>query len=645
MQSPHAVPSSCFRRVVEIGKIVLASILLSVLWCNYTNIKQTLAPVKSKQFLALNRIISFENISNQNSLSKTVSPSSKKVAFSNSCTWIPDITKKKTNAKVSIDCRLVFKSNGILTTASKMLFLGDSTVYRMFNSDSTSKCRCKSSISSGRCNLIKALGLTRATKWTAPSQNEGPLHFGRKHPFCTDCSGCNMKLCVGPLKTPSCIQQNYIPIEFARDVEMQTKKSATTQEMLTEYLSKSPPSDVCVVSTGVHDMAIPHLSDHSYVENVKWYLKLLQPHCTKILLVGQTGVSGDPKYPQTNKRIQQWDSMISSMIRQFAFVVYISVFEGSKDAKHLDNTHMHPSFYKSLKKMIVGYFGPEQLHKNKSHAKEQNGAFWKNGQFIFPMKGNPYYQKKTATLDTNYDCIRTKKISHMCEYFQQAKRTKQFQLNNFNWKSHWSKKRNSNPYAYNQNYKTCVVLGASTVSTLYDYAAYYEEADAVFVVNGVRPWMNFSSKVNVVETFDKHHYREDMTVKNYERGSTLFKPKNYSQFILTSWANIMGYKPKDKRIRIALPSGEGLIKKTTSVLGLPKIGYTSGIFVVLWLKSFCTTVKVIGFYGFNHYEFGSLMYNPLARKGGTKNTEKAGQLVAMNMLLRLNQLKQIEYIV
>ena len=565
-----------------------------------------------------------------------------------SCIW---------NNDVNTDCYSVFRENDVTTSASKILFLGDSTVFRLFMSDSSLKCPCKSIKSSGRCDLIESLSLKRAPKWISPVENEGPVHYGLNHPFCTDCSGCSMKICIGPRRSTNCIEQNYIPIEFAKDVEMQTTKSFTSQEMIAEYLSAQPALDVCIVSTGMHDMAISNMTDDSYVDNVKWYLTLLHPHCIKIIFIGQNAVKNDPKYPQWNSRIHKWDIMLASMIRKLDFVVYVSIFDVSKNVLHLDNTHLHPTFYMKLKKMLVGYLKPrkyEQDNFDKTN-ESQKQTEKNNEEFVFPMRGDPFYQKTLSTLDTNFDCIRRQKINHMCEFFRQSNRKKRFHLENVDWKSHWSSKKSKNAYAFNEKYNTCVVLGSSSFPAIYDYSKYYEESDAVFVINGLRPWMNISSNANLFETFDFDHYKQtsltehdhlqklSKTKKELHGHYRIFKPKNMSRLILTSWSNLENKIPNDRRIRLALPSGQGHIKSTVSLLGLHNIGYTSGIFNILWLKSLCNKVQVIGFYGFNTYEHGKINYNPSIEPNKVYS-EKGGQLQAMDILLRLNELKQIEFI-
>ena len=252
----------------------------------------------------------------------------------------------------------------------------------------------------------------------------------------------------------------------------------------------------------------------------------------------------DPKYPQWNARIKKWDILLSSMTRELGFVTYVSVFNASKNAVHVDNTHLHHTFYIKLKKMIVGYFKTKQMQNVEPGFKEQKrNASRKNWTLIYPMRGDPFYQKTLPTLDTNFDCIRTKKITHMCEYFRQATRMKRFHVKDINWKSHWASTRSKNIYAFKNRFSKCVVVGGSSFPTLYDYSQYYAEADAVFVINGLRPWFNFSSKVNakVYETFDEDHYNHDVRAKTLLRGGKRYKAIDPSRLALSSWKDLSRY--------------------------------------------------------------------------------------------------------
>jgi hypothetical protein len=83
----------------------------------------------------------------------------------------------------------------------------------------------------------------------------------------------------------------------------------------------------------------------------------------------------DPKYPQWNARIKKWDILLSSMTRELGFVTYVSVFNASKNAVHLDNTHLHHTFYIKLKKMIIGYFKPLSTHTPKQHTQGRSQKY------------------------------------------------------------------------------------------------------------------------------------------------------------------------------------------------------------------------------------------------------------------------------
>ena len=277
---------------------------------------------------------------------------------SNRCTWNPkmDSSKIPVHNTGSESCLTLFKY--ILTdTVSSVLFLGDSTMSRTFSSTSEYKCSCQSILQTSRCDLIEKFGMKRASKWNPPIlHKEGPLSFGKKHPFCTDCSGCPSSICVGANRTRKCIEESYISVEFAKDVEMQSDASNTTQETVALYLKKKPRTDLCIVAAGLHDMAIPGISDTQYGKNLKWYLNLLQPHCSRMIYIGQTSVMGDPRYKQTNPRIKAWNSITSALISNMNFTLFVDVYESSINGKHVDNTHMHAHYYRALKRMIFKYF-------------------------------------------------------------------------------------------------------------------------------------------------------------------------------------------------------------------------------------------------------------------------------------------------
>ena len=89
--------------------------------------------------------------------------------------------------------------------------------------------------SAGRCNFGQFLGVETVPEgdWVPPvSGKEGPVLHGLEHPGCTDCSGCDAWRSGEAV--PSV---DYLPSEYARDVEIQTNTTNTTQETLGVYLA------------------------------------------------------------------------------------------------------------------------------------------------------------------------------------------------------------------------------------------------------------------------------------------------------------------------------------------------------------------------------------------------------------------------
>ncbi|XP_063405662.1 uncharacterized protein LOC134689619 [Mytilus trossulus] len=182
---------------------------------------------------------------------------------------------------------------------------------RLFESIIKTKRSCKSvKRAPGRCNLVPYLGQTKRKKWTKPSKIEGPHMYGLNHSFFTDCYGCNSELF-------DCGKQyfEYISVEFARDVEIQTPTSYTTQGAISQYLQLNVYA-VCVVNSGIHDMALPHLTDQQYVKHVHFYVQQLVNSCQNVTWMSITAVRGDKGFPQNNRRIHLWNMLIKDMLRK-----------------------------------------------------------------------------------------------------------------------------------------------------------------------------------------------------------------------------------------------------------------------------------------------------------------------------------------
>ena len=166
-----------------------------------------------------------------------------------------------------------------------------------------------------RCGLCQYLEVKCKlyNKWRKPPSTDiGPIGYGLKHHFCTDCHGmCYFYLftsllpfaifpfhlllhSISPTKLTlmlllviGCgavkwsVQQGgvgeefmieFIPVEFAKDYIIQTRGLTTTQENVVAYLQASPP-DYIIFNTGLHD--IPYSTPEEYRANLIFYTKQL----------------------------------------------------------------------------------------------------------------------------------------------------------------------------------------------------------------------------------------------------------------------------------------------------------------------------------------------------------------------------------
>ena len=148
---------------------------------------------------------------------------------------------------------------------------------------------------------------------------------------------------------------DFITVEYARDVEMQSEMGNTTQETLSRYLQlRGKIYSLCVVNAGIHDNALRDLSTETYILNVKEYLELLFPICLHIIWIETNSVRGDKEWSQGNTKIQVWNKGVNSYIETHLHhkVSVVRVFERSKQARRRDNVHMHESWYLELAKTL-----------------------------------------------------------------------------------------------------------------------------------------------------------------------------------------------------------------------------------------------------------------------------------------------------
>ena len=218
-------------------------------------------------------------------------------------------------------------------SAARWIFLGDSTMSQLFQrfrggqkpvENPTRDCTQSKPVQTG-CELLDILGLQRpAGGWIKPTPSlEGPKSA---KPYCTDCGGCKPSLasgadCVGAAGS------SFLPVEFARDREHPTLEGGPTSQETVAYFLSRHPYDVCVVNSGVHDMALKGLTDDQYVANVQFYLRLLVDSngCRRIVWVQTSSVRGPDsqgndqhgnpyRYPQNNARLRMWNDLVSALL-------------------------------------------------------------------------------------------------------------------------------------------------------------------------------------------------------------------------------------------------------------------------------------------------------------------------------------------
>ena len=156
---------------------------------------------------------------------------------------------------------------------------------------------------------------------------------------------------------------SFYGVEFARDVELQSREYNTTQENVVLSLKKRIKMEkitghetVCILIVGLHDMALLTLTDLKFYENIMWYFSLLDPVCAHFVWVHSTLLRDDKIEPfcpnQTNPRIRKWNRVVSQMLSkspQFqSKTTIVDVEEASKNFPHNDRVHLKYLWYKAL---------------------------------------------------------------------------------------------------------------------------------------------------------------------------------------------------------------------------------------------------------------------------------------------------------
>lgn len=257
----------------------------------------------------------------------------------------------KSDVKTPIKTRQTFKlSISDMKAIDSIVFIGDSNMYRQTLAYAALHHKNCVSLTS-RCNFRQIYPEFYADKtpnytWVKPRIGvEGPTENGLVHPGCADCGGCTALTC-GKLQ-----QVRYFPVEFARDVMLQSKNNKNSQEVFAKHIAKHPAS-ICVLNVGLHDQSIPKIMAVQYAQNVFDFIKQLHG-CHYLIWQQITAVRGDPNQPQTNARIERWNAVIEShpgILAKLSNILY--VYNMSRQHIHQDNVHFHEKYYNSVAKTL-----------------------------------------------------------------------------------------------------------------------------------------------------------------------------------------------------------------------------------------------------------------------------------------------------
>ena len=187
-----------------------------------------------------------------------------------------------------------------------------------------------------------------------PELGEGPIGIGKDRPFCMDCTNCwNVKIDSSPSNG---FFVEYLVVEYARDVSLQSRVTRTTQETTVFYLGrKNIAPSVCVASAGLNDAAInPPISDELYLQNLDKYLGLLQRTCDYVIWISLHAVVESEEVVQDNCRLHQWRnaSMVLLAKRDYDNVYIIDIWDKSFNTDFYDPTTLGQKFYASFARLF-----------------------------------------------------------------------------------------------------------------------------------------------------------------------------------------------------------------------------------------------------------------------------------------------------
>ena len=278
---------------------------------------------------------------------------------------------------------------------SQIMFLGDSQMYMLFDTvlRSLSLSNCTNVKSNGRCGILgDYMGIQELSheQWRPPNftQLEGPVANGLANPGCTDCSGCDAKQYKCEHTSGSSVILEYLPMEFTRDVELQSVVAGSTQENMLHYMSRNNNlhSTLVVLNAGVHDLVVVnrlvggqaefdsvealaeaefastmHSLQNTYKQNIMWLASLLARHnVTKALFVATAPVR--QPHPHTNTLVKVFNQHAFEVMALLGYM-FLDTYSllSSQQAQQLysDDVHAYAAggiYYETVLDLVLRVF-------------------------------------------------------------------------------------------------------------------------------------------------------------------------------------------------------------------------------------------------------------------------------------------------
>jgi len=251
------------------------------------------------------------------------------------------------------------------SSAKKFYFLGDSTIFRLYNALATETdknhtvVKMQQGVDKWTYLEMPHTDDERFDNWFKPNitKGEGPVTFAG-WPWRMDCSTCGNVLIE--LMTNG-VQAEWLGVEYTRDVSFPTNVTKTTQETVGLYMQQqsikhgiTKEQTVCIASAGLHDFKIANFTTEMHLANVRDYQHILRQHCGVMIWKGISAVGGRGNQPQSNEKIHIWNGLVLEQMKKErneaigqskSSTFFLDVFDKSLKTRHSDNTHLDMGLY------------------------------------------------------------------------------------------------------------------------------------------------------------------------------------------------------------------------------------------------------------------------------------------------------------